>query len=232
MRHTATWVDVLLVLGAYIVGAFPVLYLLGRMRGVDLSQEEDMHISLWRKVGRVEGFIGILWDVVKGGAAVGLLRVFDFELGVVVAVGLAVQVGRLWSVFLKFRGEKGNTTGLGVNLALAYQAWAFIIVPMAIGAAVRTLPRLLDSSKSPNERLMFGGPPSLSLPLMMLVAFALFPIGCWYTGQPALVVMASGVIFVLIVVKRLTAGVRHDLRTASNRASILVNRVLFDRSYI
>jgi len=215
------------------MGAIPVPYLLGRMRGVDLSQEEDMHISLWRKVGRGEGLVGITWDVIKGGVAVLIVdRASDFAWGTVVGVGLAVIAGQMWSVFHRFKGEKGNTTGLGVSMALAYEAWPFLLAPLLVGAAVRTLPRLLDSTQSANERLKFGGPPSLSLPLGMLVAFALFPVGCWYTDQPRLTIVAGIVILALIVVKRLTTGLRNDLETAMDKRRILLNRTLFDRSYV
>jgi glycerol-3-phosphate acyltransferase PlsY len=230
------WVDALVILGGYLFGAFPVVYLLGRMRGFDLSKEEDMHISLWRKVGRREGFIGITWDIVKGGVAVGLLRIFYLDSGhwgTVVGVGVAIVVGRMWSVFLRFRGEKANTTSLGVEIALAYQATAFVLVPILLGVTIRTLPRMLDSRQSVNERLRFGGPPSLSLPLAMLVAFAMFPIGCWYYDQPWTTTVAGAAIFVLIVVKRLSAGLLDELKTATaSTGSILLNRALFDRSYI
>lgn len=227
------WADALLVLGAYLMGAVPVPYLLGRMRGVDLSQEEDMHISLWRKVGRGEGFAGIAWDVVKGGVAVVIVdKASDFGWGTVVGVGLAVIIGQMWSVFHGFRGEKGNTTSLGVSMALAYQAWPFVVAPILVGATVRTLPRLLDSTQSANERLRFGGPPSLSLPLGMLVAFALFPLGCWYTDRPQETIVAGGIILAVIVAKRLTAGLRDDLKSATDKRRILLNRALFDRSYV
>jgi len=227
------WADALLILGAYLLGAFPAVYLLGRLRGVDLSQEEDMHISLWRQVGRREGFIGIAWDIVKGGVAVVVVdRAFHCDWGTVVGVGLAVIAGLMWSIFLRLRGEKANTTSLGVAIALAYQAWYFLLGPILIGVTIRTLPRLLDSRQSANERLKFGGPPSLSLPLGMLVAFALFPVGCWYTDQKGLTTVAGIVIFALIVTKRLTAGLREDLRTATNKTSVLFNRMLFDRSYL
>jgi len=224
--------DALIILGAYLYGAFPVVYLLGRMRGYDLSKEEDMHSGLWHKVGRCEGFIGIAWDVVKGGVAVAIVWAFDLGEGVMAGVGLAVIVGRLWSIFLRFRGEKGNTTSLGVATALAYQALPFALVPIVVGAIVRTLPRMLDSSQTADERLRFGGPPSNSLPLGMLAGFALFPVGCWYTSQPWETTAAAIIIFALIAVKRLTAGLREDLKTASDKRSILLYRFLLDRSYL
>ena len=110
-----TLVSILWIIGAYLYGALPVVYLIGRLRGVDLSKEEDMHISLWRKVGRVEGFFGIFWDVVKGAIAVLVVdRGFHLADWVVAGVGVAVILGEMWSVFLKFRGEKSNTTGMGM----------------------------------------------------------------------------------------------------------------------
>lgn len=150
------WLDALLVLGAYLFGTFPVVYLLGKMRGVDLSQEEDMHSGLWNKVGRREGLIGITWDVVKGGVAVVIVdQVFDVAWATVVAVGLAAIVGRMWSIFLGLKGEKANTTSLGVSGAIAYQALPFLLGPILVGVAVRTLPQYKSSpelSGTPRSR--------------------------------------------------------------------------------
>lgn len=227
------WDDVLLIIGAYILSAIPVVYLLGRLRGFDLSKEEDMHISLWHKVGRLEGFTGIAWDVVKGGVAVVLLDKFTgYGWGTIAGVGVAMIVGLMWPVFLRGRGEKANTTGLGISAAFSYQAMPFLLGPILVGILIRTVPRFLAPGQSMSERLKFGGPPSLSLPLGMLFGFGLFPLGCWFMGQPGEVVIASAIIFVLIIIKRITAGLKEDLKTASNKTSVVINRALFDRSYI
>ena len=58
--------DIALVIGAYLLGSVPYMILLSRAKGVDLSQEEDLHIALWRKVGRLAGLSGVLVDVLKG----------------------------------------------------------------------------------------------------------------------------------------------------------------------
>lgn len=228
------WTDTLLVLGAYLFGAFPVVYLIGRIRGYNLSKEEDMHSGLWHKVGHREGFIGIAWDVVKGGVAVVIVdKVLDFGQGTIVAVGLAVIAGLMWSIFLGSKGEKGNTTSLGVASALAYKALPFLFGPILLGLAFRTLPRVLDSTQSRDERLKFGGPPSMSLPLGMLTGFALFPVGCWYMDQPWETTVGGIVIFLLIVAKRLITGLWKDLKTArTSKGSILFYRTLLDRSYL
>jgi hypothetical protein len=226
-------VGILWIVGAYLYGAFPAVYLIGRLRGVDLSKEEDMHISLWRKVGRVEGFCGIFWDVVKGAIAVLVVdRGFHLEDWVVAGVGVAVILGEMWSVFLKLRGEKSNTTGMGMAAALVYQAIPFILVPIVIGAGIRTIPRFFRRGQSMDERMELGGPPSLSLPLGMFFGFALFPLGCWVMDVGWWRIGAGIALFALIVIKRLTDGLTDDIKKEGLRPGIVVNRLLFDRSHI
>ncbi len=50
-------------------------------------------------------------------------------------------------------------------VALAPQSLLIALVSMAIGAAIRTVPRPLDASQSLNDQPKFGDPPSRSLPL-------------------------------------------------------------------
>jgi len=226
-------VNILWVVGAYLYGAVPVVYLIGRLRGVDLYQEEDMHISLWRKVGHVEGFLGMLWDVAKGAIAVLVVdRAIGLDDGVVAGVGVAVILGEMWPVFLKFRGEKANTTGMGMAAALVYQAIPFLVAPIALGAAIRTAPRFFRRGQTIDERMELGGPPSLSLPLGMFFGFALFPLGCWVTDAGWERIAAGITLFVLIMIKRLAFGLTEDIEKEGLKPSILVNRLLFDRSHI
>jgi len=226
-------VNILWIIGAYLYGAVPVVYLIGRLRGVDLSHEEDMHISLWHKVGRVEGFFGILWDVIKGGIAVAVVdRAIGMEDWVVAGVGVAVILGELWPVFLKFRGEKSNTTGMGMAAALVYKAIPFLLAPIVLGALIRTVPRFFRRGQTMDERIKLGGPPSLSLPLGMFFGFALFPVGCWYWDAGWERIAAGIALFVLIMVKRLTFGLTDDIKKEGFKPSILVNRLLFDRGSV
>lgn len=219
-----------LLLLAYLFGSFPMLYLLGRLRGFDLRQEEDMHIALWRKVGRLEGALGVAYDLAKGAVAVVVARALGFELTWVALAGLAVVVGQMWPIFQRFDGEKGNSTGLAMMLALAPEPLLLAIVPVLAGVAIRTLPRLLKRNQSVTERLKFGGPPSKSLPLGMLLGFALLPALTWALGEPKSVVFVALALSLFIYLRRLTDGVRADLRGASSKRSVLLNRFLFDRS--
>jgi glycerol-3-phosphate acyltransferase PlsY len=223
------WADVALILGAYLLGSSPHLSALGKLRGVDL--EGDFHMSLWHRTGRLIGTIGILLEFVKGVIPVLVGRGLGFDVSIIVLAGLAVVCGQMWPVFSRFDGEKGNSIGLAMAAALAFKPLLIAVVPVIIGIAVRTVPRLLDASQSLNERLKFGGPPSRSLPLAMAIGFALLPVASWWLDEPPVVTAGFIVLFILIIVRRLTAGLRSDLAVAGNIGHILLNRFLYDRSY-
>ena len=226
------WDELALILGAYLLGALPIMYLMGRLRGIDLREQGDMHIALWRNVGRIFGFAGVIFDFAKGIIAILVARDLGFEPGWVAFAGVAAVAGQMWPVFLRFDGEKGNSIGLAMSGTLATKALLIALVPVATGFFVRTIPRFLQPNQSLDERLKFGGPQSLSLPLGMFIGFAVLPLTAWWMGQPLEVVLAFVALFVLIEVRRLTAGVKDDLRQHSGKKRMLVNRLLFDRSQI
>ena len=177
------------------------------------------------------GTIGILGEFTKGVIPVLVGKSLGFEPFVIVLAGLAVVSGQMWSPFSKFDGEKGNSVGIAMAGTLAPMALFIALVPIIISVAIRTVPRLRDSRQSLNERLKFGGPPSRSLPLGMATGFLMLPIVSWWLGE--LLVITSGylVLFVLIMVRRLTAGLRGDVKVNTDIKSILINRLLYDRSY-
>ena len=227
-----------LIFGAYLLGSLPLLYLLGRIRGFDLRQEDDMHLSLWHKVGRGIALIGISWDIIKGAIPVLIAKVLDFKLIIVGGAGLAAVIGEMWPIFLKFKGEKANSTGIGMVMALlfssgglAFLAFVIGVIPILIAVIIRILPVMLDSRQPLNERLRFSSPPSRSMPLGLGLGFALFPIGCWAMGLGWEIAFTCLILFILIMVKRLTAGLKEDLKGATNKKSILINRLIYDRSY-
>jgi len=236
--------DIALVVGAYLLGSLPYMLLLGRARGIDLSQEEDLHIALWRKVGRLEGLSGIVVDVLKGVIPIIVGFASGFSLAVTVSAGAAGVVGQMWPIFCKFDGEKGNTAGAGMILTLTIYLsvttsplayWIFIImaIPALTGFFVRTIPRFVEPGQTLNERFMLGGPVSNSLPLGMIVAFAIAPPASWLLNQPVEMTLGLLAVFIAITVRRLTARLSEDLKEPkASLRSILINRFLYDRSYL
>lgn len=223
------WAELAFILSSYLLGAFPLLYILSTLRGLGLRMEDDMHLGLWRKGGRLLGSIGLLWDVVKGAIPVIVGLKLGLGAGTIAIGGVAVVAGQMWSAFLRFNGEKGNSTGLGMALALSPKAFPLAGIPVLIGIIIRTVPRLLNPRQSLDERLKLGGPPSRSLPLGMLLGFAFFPLSAWWLEEEGELVLAFLALFLLIALKRLTAGLTQDLRSGDPMVSILLHRLFFDR---
>jgi glycerol-3-phosphate acyltransferase PlsY len=121
--------------GAYLVGAVPVGFLVARALGVDVRRHGSGNIgatNVLRSVGRGPAVATLLADVAKGYVAawIGSLAGPDpvwAGLGAVLAV-----VGNCWPVFLRFRGGKGVATGLGACLRVMPLA----IIPAAVVFAV------------------------------------------------------------------------------------------------
>jgi glycerol-3-phosphate acyltransferase PlsY len=118
---------------AYLVGAIPVGYLVGRAFGIgDIRRHGSGNIgatNVLRTAGWFPAVLTLVGDVVKGAGAVVLgsaLAAADAR--VTAACALAALVGNCWSIFLGFRGGKGGATGLGAFLALV--PWA--VLPAAL----------------------------------------------------------------------------------------------------
>jgi glycerol-3-phosphate acyltransferase PlsY len=226
------------ILGSYLLGSFPYMSLLCKAKGFDCSREVDLHLSILRKVGFPEALSGIVVDVLKGIVPLLVGFYLHFTPPVIVSGGIAVIAGQMWPVFNRFDGEKGNTTGFGIVIAVSalYNAAAIFIsgaIIVLIGFSVRTIPRFAKSGKNMTERLQFAGPPSNSLPLAMLMSFAVMPVVSWLIRAPFHVLVLLIIVFVLIVIRRLTAGLGADIKTAKTSVfRILVMRFLLDRSYL
>jgi len=225
----AMWSDIALIVGAYLLGSAPHLLGLSKLRGLSLTG--DLHINLWRRGGSLVGLIGIFTEFVKGVIPVLVGRSLGFSLPTVVLAGLAVVVGQMWPVFSKFDGEKGNSIGVAMAGVLAPKPFFVAAVVFAIGAFTRVTPRLRDKRQTISERLRFGGAPSRSLPLGMITGFLLWPVASWWLGEPLVITLGLSALFILIVIRRLTAGLRADLEVSADIRSILINRLLYDRSF-
>jgi acyl phosphate:glycerol-3-phosphate acyltransferase len=220
--------EILFVFVCYLVGAFPHLYLLGRLKGLRLSG--DLHMALWREGGRPLGTIGFLLELVKGISVVLIGRALSFDIGVVALGGLAVVLGQMWPVFYHFDGEKGNSIGAAMSLTLTPVSFLIAFVFMLTGYLIRTVPRFLVKGVSVNEKMKLGGPPSNSFPLGNAVCFLVLPIAAWLLGEPPVVVGVYILLFFFIMLRRATAGITADIKARKNLRNVIVNRLLFDRA--
>lgn len=114
---------------AYLVGAIPFGYLIGRMRGVDVRTVGSKNIgatNVYRTVGKKWGFLAFFCDFAKGFVPTILCSAFAARhagggalmANLPVCVGLACVVGHTLTVFMRFKGGKGVATAFGMFMAL------------------------------------------------------------------------------------------------------------------
>ncbi len=134
--------------GAYVFGSIPTAYLVGRMYDLDIREHGSRSVgatNALRVLGKGPALVVLLVDVLKGVAAIALVRWlcsrlfadaivapppgFDQHAWTPWAVGiagLAALLGHSRSIWLGFSGGKSVATGLGVVLAISW--------PVAMGA--------------------------------------------------------------------------------------------------
>jgi glycerol-3-phosphate acyltransferase PlsY len=220
--------DLAFILGAYLLGSFPQLYLLGMIKGKRLSG--DLHHELWRQCGRLFGVIGFLSEMVKGPLPVLIGRALDLDIAVIAFAGVAGVVGQMWPVFYHFDGEKGNSVGVAMALVLTPIPLLIALIPMAGGFFIRTIPRFMKHGQSVNEKFKLGGPPSNSFPLGMILGFAVLPLAAWALGESLAVVLAYALLFALILLRRATAGLSADIDKGKKLLPVIFARLLYDRA--
>lgn len=227
----------ILIIAFYFFGALPCMILIGRMRGIDLRNEPDLHQALWYKVGRRWGILGFLLDVFKGVLPVLAGFLLSLPLAVTACAALAPLCGQMWPVFRKFDGERGNTVSLGIVAALSIVNGQPLIIITAvcfalIGFIIRTAARWQKSGDTLDERLNLGGPPSLAFPLGVMLGFASCPVTSALLGQPLEITLTYLGALVLMLIRRVTGGLCNELRESKRPVNVIVNRLLFDRGEI
>jgi acyl phosphate:glycerol-3-phosphate acyltransferase len=156
-------VDVLIVVGAYLLGSIPFGYVLPRLvRGEDVRTRGSGNVgasNVWRVYGRSLGVPVALLDVAKGfvPALVGLEVGGDW---VGVLAGAAAMIGHARPVFLGFgKGGKMVATAGGVAFALAPLVAAIcLVVWLVVFALFRyaSLASMVTASALPLLCLAFG----------------------------------------------------------------------------
>ncbi len=137
------WMPVL----AYLVGSVSTGYLLSSVSGIDIREAGSGNIgatNVGRMVGWKAGLITLLADAGKGFILVFFSVQLGFDPKVTALTALAVFIGHLYPVFLKFKGGKGVATAIGCLagiapliagcLALAFLATVLITRWVSVGS--------------------------------------------------------------------------------------------------
>ena len=177
----------LIVLVAYLLGSVPTAYIAGRtLKGIDIRHIGDGNMgaaNAYRQLGpRVGVMVGIV-DAAKGALAVLIAQAADAPQAVVLLAGAAAVFGHNWPIFLGFRGGRGESTTIGVLLAV-------LTIPMLIVAAPAILAHFIFRDTTKAAAFIF-------VPL---------PLVCWLLGL-------SGVLIVYSIALPCLVGFTHFLRT-------------------
>ena len=202
----------LLIAGAYLWGAVPTSYLVGRYRkGIDIREYGSGNVgatNLMTHVGPWTGFIvGVFDCLAKGTLPVLIAReLLDLPVSVQAAAGLAAIAGHSWSPYLLFTGGRGVATAVGVILSF------FMWYEMLIIAVILGMGRIVF-----HETGLWTFVSMLVLPVLALI----------FGREPEIVMMTLG-IGVLLMAKRLTANWERPDR-GYPVVRVLAYRALWDR---
>jgi glycerol-3-phosphate acyltransferase PlsY len=198
----------LLLIAGYLLGSIPMAFLMVKWRyGVDIRKYGSGGVggsNVFRSFSKKLGIAVGLFDAAKGIIIVWIAQLLDMGYAFQAAVGIAVVVGHNWPVFLRFNAGRGVSTTIGVAFMLMpWGIWVFI------SGAIFTL--LLGSS-----------------PLPVLVGIGALPLAAWLRHENPEITLGFLALFVLMIVRRLTAPRTERSKQVSTR-ELLLNRLLFDR---
>ena len=149
--------EILLLIGAYLLGSVPTGLLLARSMGVNIRETGSGNIgatNVYRTIGRKLGILTLVGDCLKGLIPVLIAKWLGLPEIWIAAVGVAAFLGHVYTVFLGFKGGKGVATALGVFLgtsplsvlfgvivfALVLYRWRYVSLASITAAAVIPVP--------------------------------------------------------------------------------------------
>jgi len=121
---------------SYLFGSLPFGYII-----TNLSTKKNILEIGWRKtsgsnvfknVGKWQGALTGILDVLKGFLAVKLAQSFGLSLLTQALCGMAAVFGHNWSIFLKFAGGRGIGTFIGAFFALSPKILGFSLIPFIL----------------------------------------------------------------------------------------------------
>ena len=210
-----------LLVGTYLVTAISAPQLVARLHGVDLHRVGTRNLgggNLTREVHALAGITGGLIDALKPPLAMLAAQALGADRATVAACGVVAVAAQQWPIWHRFDGGRGNAP-----------MFALLIVLSLPAAALSSLLILGGLLRARIERRR-GTVWTAGTPLGVLGAFVTYPLVAGYFGAGAEVVTASAAAVALVVVRRLTAGVRADLALTDDLGRVVRNRLFYDRS--
>lgn len=199
-------IKILITIIAYLFGSIPTAYLLYKIKkGDDIRKYGSGNVggtNVIRTLGTAWGLFIIIVDMLKGFLPIlAVYFIYPDDFILLAAVAVAVVLGHVFPVYIKFRGGKAISTTFGVVAGIS--SLPFIMEPMWL----RVLPMFLALGV---WTLVFVITRIVSLG--SLVAAAAVPVCFYFTRYPLAVVIAGIFCAILIFIthreniKRLIRG--------------------------
>ena len=172
--------EILLILGAYLIGSIPTGVIVGRIRGFDPRAVGSGNIgtsNVARAGGTSAALITFAGDLLKGAIPVIIARAAGFPAATIAWVGLAAFVGAICSVFLFFQGGKGGAAALGIWLAISPMVILFALAAFAVVFAISRIMSLATMAAAivaPPAVAIVGLPHHYLLLAILMAALVLF----------------------------------------------------------
>ena len=131
--------SLLLIAGAYLLGAIPWGVVFGKVQGVDVRRHGSGGTgatNTFRLLGWKTALGVFALDFAKGLGPVLLARWLDAPGWAIAAVAVATVAGHCWSPYIGFTGGKGMATGGGAAVGLAW--WLVLLLLPMIGIVALT----------------------------------------------------------------------------------------------
>ncbi|MBK5912837.1 glycerol-3-phosphate 1-O-acyltransferase PlsY [Rhodocyclus purpureus] len=167
----------LAIFAAYLLGSVPFAVIASRLFGLadprSYGSGNPGATNVLRSGNKAAAIVTLIGDAAKGWLAVFLAKSAAFEPGALGLVMLAVFLGHLFPVFLKFRGGKGVATAAGVLLAVdplvglgALVVW----IGVAVGLRYSSLAALCAAVAAAPLTLWLRGPDAVAIAVAVMAA--------------------------------------------------------------
>jgi len=172
--------EILLLIGAYLLGSVPTGLLLAKALGVNIREAGSGNIgatNVYRTIGRKLGILTLVGDCLKGLIPVLIAKWLDLPDVWVAAIGLAALLGHVFTIFLGFKGGKGVATALGVFLGTSPLSVLVAIVVFALVLYIWryvSLASIVAAALIPGIVRILGGKPEFILMSLAIAAVVIF----------------------------------------------------------
>ncbi|AEA33945.1 glycerol-3-phosphate 1-O-acyltransferase PlsY [Hippea maritima] len=142
-------------LGSFLIGSIPFGWLIAKSKGIDVKKKGSGNIgatNVYRVVGKKEGALTLILDLLKGFLAVVLFSlIYKHDAYVPYVSSISVVLGHDFSIFLKFKGGKGVATTYGAGLIIyptASMVGMAMWIAILLGSKYSSLAALLSFTVS------------------------------------------------------------------------------------